>query len=54
MERTRAEIEDVIGIDASAAVPASAKEGIGIEEILEAVVARVPPPGATPRLRSRP
>src|SRR5690349_18764750 len=42
--RTREEIEDVIGIDASVAVPASAKEGIGIEEILEAVVTRVPPP----------
>ena len=46
--RTRAEIEDVIGIDASTAVPASAKEGIGIEEILEAVVARVPPPKGDP------
>ncbi|HET9037923.1 MAG TPA: GTP-binding protein, partial [Myxococcaceae bacterium] len=46
--RTRAEIEDVIGIDASTAVPASAKEGIGIEEILEAVVARVPPPAGDP------
>ena len=47
-ERTRAEIEDVIGIDASGAVAASAKEGIGINEILEAVVARVPPPGGDP------
>jgi GTP-binding protein LepA len=46
--RTRAEIEDVIGIDASTAVPASAKEGIGIEEILETVVARVPPPAGDP------
>jgi GTP-binding protein LepA len=46
--RTRAEIEDVIGIDASGAVPASAKEGIGIEEILEAVVHRVPPPAGDP------
>ena len=46
--RTRAEIEDVIGIDASSAVPASAKEGIGIEEILEAVVTRVPPPAGDP------
>jgi len=42
--RTREEIEDVIGIDASVAVPCSAKEGIGIEDILEAVVATVPPP----------
>jgi len=47
-ERTRAEIEDVIGIDASFAVRASAKEGIGIEEILEAVVKRIPPPPGDP------
>jgi len=47
-ERTRAEIEDVIGIDASGAVPASAKEGIGIIDILEAVVQRVPPPKGDP------
>ena len=48
VERTRAEIEDVIGIDASGAVPASAKEGVGIEEILEAVITRVPPPSGDP------
>ena len=48
VERTRAEIEDVIGIDGSGAVPASAKEGIGIEEILEAVVERIPPPSGDP------
>ena len=47
-ERTRAEIEDVIGIDASFAVRASAKEGIGIDEILEAVVKRIPPPPGDP------
>jgi GTP-binding protein LepA len=47
-ERTRAEIEDVIGIDASSAIPASAKEGIGIVEVLEAVVRRVPPPKGDP------
>ncbi|ATB47831.1 translation elongation factor 4 [Corallococcus macrosporus] len=44
VDRTRAEIEDVIGIDASVAVPCSAKEGIGIQDILEAVVKTVPPP----------
>jgi len=44
VDRTRAEIEDVIGLDGKLAVPASAKEGIGIEEILEAVVKYVPPP----------
>ncbi len=43
-ERTRKEIEDVIGLDASLAVLASAKEGIGIEDILEAVVRRIPSP----------
>ncbi len=43
-EQARAEIEDVIGIDASDAVLASAKTGMGIDEILERVVARVPPP----------
>ena len=48
VERTRQEIEDVIGIDASVAVPASAKEGIGIQEILEAVVKNVPPPSGDP------
>src|SRR5688500_5679275 len=48
VQRTRAEIEDVIGIDASVAVPASAKEGIGIKEILEAVVKNVPPPSGDP------
>ncbi len=43
-EQARAEIEDVIGIDASDAVLASAKTGMGVDEILERVVARVPPP----------
>ncbi|HEX8538750.1 MAG TPA: translation elongation factor 4, partial [Cystobacter sp.] len=48
VERTRQEIEDVIGIDGSDAVPASAKEGIGIKDILEAVVKTVPPPSGDP------
>ncbi len=43
-ERIREQIEDVIGIDASEAVLASAKQGIGIHEILEAVVKKVPHP----------
>lgn len=43
-ERVKQEIEDVIGLDASEAILASAKSGIGIEEILEAVVEKVPPP----------
>ena len=44
-DRVRDEIEDVIGLDASDAVLTSAKEGIGIKEVLEAVVTKVPPPG---------
>jgi len=43
-ERVREEIEDVIGIDASGAIPCSAKTGLGIEDILEAVCKQVPPP----------
>ena len=43
-ERVRTEVEDVIGLDASEAVLASAKAGIGIEEILEQVVEKVPAP----------
>ncbi len=43
-----AEIEDVIGIDASHAIRASAKTGVGIEEILEAIVTRVPAPKGDP------
>ncbi len=43
-ERVRQEIEDVIGLDASEAVLASAKAGIGIEEILEQIVDKVPAP----------
>lgn len=47
-ERVKQEIEDVIGLDASEAVHASAKAGIGIEEILEQVVQKVPAPEGDP------
>lgn len=47
-ERVRGEIEDVIGLDASEAVLASAKAGIGIEEILEQIVQKVPAPEGDP------
>jgi len=48
-DSARAEIEDVIGIDASQAILASAKSGMGIDDILEAIVARVPPPKGDPQ-----
>ena len=47
-DNARAEIEDVIGIDATDAIPCSAKTGMGVEEILEAIVARIPAPKGNP------
>ncbi len=47
-ENAKVEIEDVIGIDATDAIPCSAKTGMGIDDILEAVVARIPPPKGNP------
>jgi GTP-binding protein LepA len=44
IEDTKIQIEDVIGLDAAGAIPASAKEGIGTREILESVVRNIPPP----------
>ena len=43
-DKVRAEIEDIIGLDASNAVLTSAKTGLGIDEVLEAIVTRIPPP----------
>ncbi|MDY0744236.1 translation elongation factor 4 [Paucibacter sp. R3-3] len=43
-ENAKSEIEDVIGIDATDAIPCSAKTGMGIDDIIEAVIARMPPP----------
>ncbi len=46
--RAREEIEDVIGIDATDAILASAKTGLGVEDILEAIIARIPAPKGDP------
>ena len=48
VEGTRREIEEVIGLDASRAVSTSAKEGVGIEELLEEIIHDVPPPEGDP------
>jgi GTP-binding protein LepA len=48
VERAREEIESAVAIDASDAIPCSAKAGIGIDDILEAVVQRIPAPGGNP------
>jgi GTP-binding protein LepA len=44
---TKRQLEDILAIDGESAIPCSAKEGIGIEDILEAVIARIPPPKPT-------
>jgi GTP-binding protein LepA len=48
-DQARAEIEEVIGIDATDAILASAKTGMGLDEILDAVVTRIPPPKGDPK-----
>ena len=47
-DRAKVEIEDVIGIDAQKAIPCSAKTGMGVDEILEAIIVKVPPPRGNP------
>jgi GTP-binding protein LepA len=47
-DNAKQEVEDVIGIDATDAIPCSAKTGMGIDDILEAVIARIPPPKGDP------
>jgi len=48
LDNARTEIEDVIGIDATDAIPCSAKTGVGIDDILEAIVAKMPAPRGNP------
>ena len=47
-DNAKSEIEDVIGIDATDAIPCSAKTGMGVDEILEAIIVKVPPPRGNP------
>jgi GTP-binding protein LepA len=47
-DESKRQIEDIIGLDSSAAILASAKEGTGVQDILEAVIARLPPPTGEP------
>jgi len=47
-DNAKAEIEDVIGIDATNAIPCSAKTGMGVDEILEPIVAKIPSPKGNP------
>src|SRR5262249_24559043 len=48
-DNAKCEIEDVIGIDASQAIPCSAKTGMGIDDILEAIIAKIPAPRGNPQ-----
>jgi GTP-binding protein LepA len=47
-DETKRQIEDIVGLDASGAILTSAKEGIGTRDVLEAVIARIPPPAGDP------
>jgi GTP-binding protein LepA len=47
-DEAKRQIEDIVGLDASHAILASAKEGTGVRDILEAIVRRLPPPGGDP------
>jgi GTP-binding protein LepA len=47
VDATRAQIEELVGLPGEDAIPVSAKEGLGVDEVLEAIVARIPPPAGT-------
>jgi len=49
IEEVSLQIEDLVGLDSSVTIHASAKEGKGVEDILEAIISRVPPPTGEPR-----
>ena len=53
IDRAKEEIESAVAVDASDALPVSAKSGLGIDELLEAIVQRIPPPKVTPNLPTR-
>src|SRR5580693_7523633 len=53
VDKTKRQIEDVIGLDCSGAIAASAKTGVGIPEILEAIVTRIPAPKGDPNAPPR-
>ena len=46
VDRVKAEIEEMVGLDASSAILVSAKTGVGVDELLEAIVTLIPPPRA--------
>src|SRR3954447_20243966 len=50
IERTREMIEQAVGLDATNAIPISAKTGVGVPDVLEAIVKRIPPPKGSPEL----
>jgi GTP-binding protein LepA len=47
-DATRFQIEELVGLPAEDAIPVSAKEGVGVDEVLEAIVTRIPPPSGSP------
>ncbi len=48
LDRVRREVEEVVGLDCDRALAVSAKTGLGVDELLEAIVTRIPPPGGDP------